>query len=252
MSPLKLWTLLLFGALAGGGAFTVWAYRPGPGPVASRPAVEPTKQPEDRPAPKGKGAVGPKSEPASLPPLEGAPRLARAVGPPLAGDTLLLVLFTKGSSLTSETGRRELGEQLEAVRKEWGGRLVGGKAFVLTRQGLTEWSPGLAPEERSAFDNRQFAALFDDAFKAVAALTERARDKDFRTILVWETTIDPTGEPEPSPKVDPPAGRDVRLCYRINRDRDSERLAEWFGAAKVGRMKSVGDLRTFVEEYLDD
>jgi len=72
--------------------------------------------------------------------------------------------------------------------------------------------------------------------------------KDFQVVLIWETAWNPD---DARGEVKAPAGRTYKVSYRfVDRDRESRKLAEWFGKDNVGRYKNPDELKNFVEGFL--
>jgi hypothetical protein len=170
----------------------------------------------------------------------------------LAGDVLVLVLYTKTSTLNGT----ELPRQLSALQADptYRKKLLDRGLYVLTREGVKKWSSKMKLDEKSAFTNKDFGPLFNAAFQAIDSLTVRASNKGFKSILIWETNIDPTVETEP--KLNLPAGRQLRLCYRFT-DRNEgaakpKVLEGWFGERKFERLVSIEDLKGLLEEQIDN
>jgi hypothetical protein len=173
----------------------------------------------------------------------------------LTGSVLVLVLYTKNKDrVTSSLGSRAMTAQVNQIVKEFGPtKLLGKNVYVLTTSGARPWAADLALARDSAFENRKFDEMFFAAFRAIAALTVRAKQKDFKTILVWETDWEPDVEHKMVPL---PKDRALRLCYRFtDRDSDAEALHKWLrgrGAPTVTRFKKIDDLKESVEYFIDN
>ncbi len=163
----------------------------------------------------------------------------------LTGSVLVLVL----SSKTTNWNDPRLQEGLKDLEKRQADKLLGRRIYCLTTKDCVPWNPASPPGRDESFENRDFDKLFQQAFQKITTLAERARHKDFKAILVWETDFPP--DAAAGRRVEVPANREFRLCYRFtDRDVESGRLNEWFKRFNTARAKEISDLPKFVEFFV--
>jgi len=144
----------------------------------------------------------------------------------LRGSLLVVVL------VTSDLKGEELDGELEAIQAANKNRLLGETVWVVGVGGqYTRWAAGQkSPGKLQAFAAEDFDKAFEGAFRAGDRLRERAVNKDFITLLVWQSQKNPDELGADKTINDHPSD----YCAWIHSDSYavSTRLRYWFGGER--------------------